>query len=98
VSRRAEGLLATRIAPLPGGVRRGLDRCWEFVFALAWAALGLRMLDGAIEVHANAQATMLLRVPGWLVYIPALLGVVLSLLAAVQNTVSRTDRDPGLTA
>ncbi len=69
---------------LPHRLRRGLDRGWEIVFALAWLAIAWRLYDGAVQQYDYGDRTMLLRWPLWMVYLPALLGTGLSIVAALH--------------
>jgi TRAP-type C4-dicarboxylate transport system permease small subunit len=69
---------------LPHPLCDGLERAWEIVFALAWLAIVWRLLDGAVERYGYGDRTMLLRWPLWTVYVPALFGTGLSILAALH--------------
>jgi TRAP-type C4-dicarboxylate transport system permease small subunit len=62
----------------------GLERAWEVVFALAWLAIAWRLFDGAVQQYGYQDRTMLLHWPLWTVYVPALFGTGLSILAALH--------------
>lgn len=63
---------------LPRAANRFLDGLWELVFALALAGLGWRLALGGMEMLDYGDATMLLGLPLWLAYAPAVFGTALS--------------------
>lgn len=67
---------------LPGRVNRALDGLWLVIFAVVWAVLCERLLHGMAEMRSYGDRTMLLRVPIWWVYLPAILGTGASALIA----------------
>jgi TRAP-type C4-dicarboxylate transport system permease small subunit len=68
---------------LPRTLREGLERTWEIAFALAWLGIAWRLYEGAIQQYGYGDRTMLLHWPLWIVYVPAILGSGLSILAAL---------------
>ncbi|PRY87740.1 TRAP transporter small permease [Donghicola tyrosinivorans] len=67
---------------LPDGAQRRLDGIWTFIFALVWGLLCWRLTHGLSEIYSYGDKTMLLRVPVWLVYVPAVFGTGLSAIIA----------------
>lgn len=68
---------------LPRRWRGALERTWEIAFALAWLAIVWRLFEGVIVQYGYGDRTMLLRWPLWTVYVPAIFGTGLSILAAL---------------
>jgi len=73
---------------LPGATNRTIDAIWTLVFALAWAFLCWRLLEGLVEVRGYGDRTMLLSAPIWWVYTPAVLGTGLSAVVATLQGLS----------
>jgi len=68
---------------LPRRLNVTLEGLWQLLFAAAWIALGWRLIFGMMESYGYHERTMLLRLPVWVVYLPALFGSALSALVAV---------------
>jgi TRAP-type C4-dicarboxylate transport system permease small subunit len=68
---------------LPFGLRQRLDGVWTLLFALGWALLCWRLMQGLVDLHGYGDRTMLLGVPIWWVYVPAVLSTGLSALIAL---------------
>jgi len=72
---------------LPQSVTRVIEAAGEFLFALAWAVIVWRMVVGGIETFHNQDRTMVLHLPLWIVYLPALAGIALAAVIALRNAV-----------
>ncbi|GAA0310144.1 TRAP transporter small permease [Rhodovulum strictum] len=83
--RRGHVLVDLFTAWLPRHSRLQLDGLWTALFALAWAFLCWRLCHGMIEMRAYGDRTMLLGVPVWWVWLPAILGTGLSALVALDS-------------
>lgn len=59
---------------LPRRLTAGIDWIWLLVFAFGWAALCRFTLTGLLEIHAYDDRTMLLSIPIWWAYLPAVIG------------------------
>lgn len=75
---------------MPARAQRRLDGVWTLLFAAFWAVLCWRLCLGLAEMHDYGDRTMLLRVPVWLVYVPAILGVGLTAVIALLNGLTMT--------
>lgn len=71
---------------LPEKIVARIDRFWTFAFALAWACLFLLMFRGMEEIRAYDDRSMLLKIPMWWAFIPAIIGTGLSSLIALAQT------------
>ena len=69
---------------LPQRWRDALEGTWELVFALVWIVLGWRLLAGLLDTYEYQDRSMLLRLPLWTLYLPALFGTALSALVALR--------------
>jgi TRAP-type C4-dicarboxylate transport system permease small subunit len=69
---------------LPRRARDRLEALWELAFALGWILLGWRLLAGLADMYEYQDRSMLLRLPLWTIYVPALLGSLLSALVALR--------------
>lgn len=70
---------------LPYRVRAGIDWIWLIGFALAWAALCYFTFRGLVEIREYGDRTMLLSIPTWWAFVPAVLGIgAASLIAFAQ--------------
>lgn len=73
---------------LPRHVRTSIDWIWLIGFALAWAAVCFLTFRGLAEIRAYGDRTMLLSIPVWWAYVPAVLGTcAASLIAFAQALV-----------
>lgn len=79
---------------LPESFTRKLDGFWILIFALAWAFVCWRLCIGLIELNNFGDRTMLLRVPVWWAYVPAIFGTGLSSIIAVLSGVSHLRDQP----
>ncbi|OCX67343.1 hypothetical protein BFP70_01770 [Thioclava sp. SK-1] len=71
---------------LPQTAQRKMDGVWTLLFALGWGFLCWRLSLGLEDMHYYGDRTMLLGVPVWWAYLPAILGTGLSaLIAALQS-------------
>ncbi|QKV17288.1 TRAP transporter small permease [Oricola thermophila] len=70
---------------LPQGIRAGIDWIWLLCFALAWAALCYLTLQGLLQVRSYGDRTMLLAIPVWWSYAPAVLGFGAASLIALSQ-------------
>lgn len=73
--------LFTSRMPERGQMR--LDGLWTLIFAIAWAVLCWRLVQGLVEMNAYGDRTMLLHVPLWMLYVPAVFGTFLSCVVAL---------------
>jgi TRAP-type C4-dicarboxylate transport system permease small subunit len=64
-------------------VRHRLDGVWTLLFAFGWALLCWRLSLGLRDLYGYGDRTMLLGVPVWWVYIPAVFATALSTLIAL---------------
>jgi TRAP-type C4-dicarboxylate transport system permease small subunit len=69
---------------LPRSWRNALEAAWELIFAAAWILLGWRLLAGLGDMYEYQDRSMLLRLPLWTLYVPALLGSLLSALVGLR--------------
>lgn len=70
---------------LPQRIRAGIDWFWLLCFALAWAALCYFTLQGLEQIRGYGDRTMLLAIPVWWSFVPAVLGFgAASLIAFLQ--------------
>lgn len=70
---------------LPRRVTDGLDAFWLLLFAICWALLCYFTVHGMQEIYAYDDRSMLLRLPMWWAYVPAVIGTgVSSLIAFAQ--------------
>jgi len=73
---------------LPVRVNQTVDAVWTLLFAIGWAFVCWRLFHGLWEVHGYGDRTMLLRVPVWWAYVPAVFGAGLSAFVAVVQSLS----------
>ncbi|WP_159591180.1 TRAP transporter small permease [Chelativorans xinjiangense] len=73
---------------LPERGRYGLEGLWEIVFAAAWLVIAWRFTDGMAGALDYDDRSMLLKIPLWAMYVPALFGAVLSAIVAVRHGVT----------
>jgi len=71
---------------LPASVNGALDRIWSLLFALSWGALAVFTLHGMQEIRAYGDKTMLLQIPVWWAFVPAILGSALSCIIGLAQT------------
>jgi len=64
---------------------RRLEAAGEALFALVWLVLAWRMAVGGVETYGNGDRSMVLHLPLWLVYLPAVAGILLSTGVALRN-------------
>jgi TRAP-type C4-dicarboxylate transport system permease small subunit len=77
---------------LPPSVNRQIDTVWQLLFACGWFALSYFTLHGLIEIKAYGDRTMLMSIPLWWAYVPAVVGMSLSgLIAFSQVFLLRND-------
>lgn len=70
---------------LPRPVIALIDRFWTLVFAVAWCLLSFYTVEGMQEIRDYGDRTMLLQLPVWWSFIPAIAGAGLSgFIALVQ--------------
>lgn len=70
---------------LPTAARRGIDWVWLVLSAMIWAVLCYFTVHGLAEIRDYADRTMLLSIPVWWAYVPAVLGFgAASLIAFAQ--------------
>jgi len=77
---------------LPGGTIALIDRFWTFIFAVAWFCLFVFMFKGMEDIRAYGDKSMLLQVPMWWSFVPAIIGAGLSGLIALIQTFLWHDR------
>ncbi len=70
---------------LPEGAKRGLDAIGELLFAVAWAVLVWRLTVGGIESYGYQDRSMILHVPTWIAFVPAVVALAISALVALRN-------------
>ncbi|MBZ4021522.1 hypothetical protein CKO11_03500 [Rhodobacter sp. TJ_12] len=70
---------------LPRRARLPLDGVWTLLFAVFWAVVAWRLCLGLEDMRAYGDRTMLLGVPVWWVYCPAIFGTGLSALVAFDS-------------
>ncbi|MCT7377102.1 TRAP transporter small permease [Chelativorans salis] len=73
---------------LPARGRYGLEGLWEIVFAAAWLVIAWRFTDGMAGALEYDDRSMLLKIPLWAIYVPALFGAVLSAIVAIRHGVT----------
>lgn len=94
--RRGHVLVDVFTGWLPRHTRLQMDGVWTLVFGLCWAFVALRLCHGMLEVRGYGDRTMLLGVPVWWVYLPAILGTALSALVAFDAAAALVrGREPG---
>ncbi len=70
---------------LPLNIRAGIDWIWLFCFAVIWAVLCYFTIHGMMEIRGYGDRTMLLSMPVWWAFVPAVLGTgAASLIAFTQ--------------
>jgi TRAP-type C4-dicarboxylate transport system permease small subunit len=70
---------------LPYRARAAIDWIWLIGFALTWAALSYFTFRGLLEIREYGDRTMLLSIPAWWPFVPAVLGTgAASLIAFAQ--------------
>lgn len=70
---------------LPARLRRRIDWLWLLSFAIAWAALAFFTTTGLLEIRDYGDRTMMLSMPVWWAFVPAVLGSASSSLIAVTQ-------------
>lgn len=80
--RRGHVMVDVFTAALPRKANRGLDTLWLMLLAAVWAFLCVRLFHGMVDLRGYGDRTMLLRVPLWWAYLPAIAGTGLSALVA----------------
>ncbi len=83
---------------LPLRARNGLEGFWDIVFAASWLVLAWRFAAGLSSAIEYGDRTMLLKIPEWTVYLPALFGAVLSAIIAVRHGLVRLVGKPSESA
>lgn len=73
---------------LPRHTRLQMDGLWTLVFGLCWAFVAWRLGHGMLDVRSYGDRTMLLGVPVWWVYPPAIFGTGLAALVAFDAALS----------
>lgn len=68
---------------LPIRTTQSIDAIWTVLIAMAWVFLCWRLTHGLHEMHQYGDRTMLVRVPLWWVYVPAIFGTGLSAVVAL---------------
>jgi TRAP-type C4-dicarboxylate transport system permease small subunit len=62
-----------------------LEAFWEIVFAIAWAVIVWRFAFGLRDIRGYGDYSMMLGIPLWLIYLPAMFGAGLSALVALRH-------------
>jgi TRAP-type C4-dicarboxylate transport system permease small subunit len=62
-----------------------LEAFWEVAFAVAWAVLVWRLALGLHDIRGYGDYSMMLGIPLWLVYLPAIFGAGLSAVVALRH-------------
>lgn len=71
---------------LPAWMVGSIDRFWTFLFALAWFFMTFYTFEGLREIQDYGDRTMLLKIPVWWAFLPAISGMALSgFIALVQS-------------
>ncbi|WP_323771611.1 TRAP transporter small permease [Antarctobacter sp.] len=70
---------------LPTHVIAGIDWVWLLLSALAWAALCFFTVHGLTEIRDYGDRTMLLSIPVWWAFVPAVLGLGASSVIALAQ-------------
>ncbi len=70
---------------LPSRAQRGLDWLWLLFFAAGWACLAVLTFHGMLESREYGDRTMLLSLPLWWTFLPALLGSAISCVIALSQ-------------
>lgn len=83
--RRGNIFVDTFTLKLPVGWQRGLDACWDVVYALVMALISWRLGVGAKAAFASGENTMVLQLPS---YLPIALCAGLAALVSVTAFVS----------
>jgi TRAP-type C4-dicarboxylate transport system permease small subunit len=73
---------------LPIRTKQALDALWMLSFAAGWAFVCWRLFHGLMDVRGYGDNTMLLRVPLWWVYAPAVFGTGVSAIVAAMQGLS----------
>jgi TRAP-type C4-dicarboxylate transport system permease small subunit len=81
---------------LPLHKRRILEAFWQLVFAAAWIALLWLTTRGMLEKLHYDDRSMLLGFPVWLAYVPAVLGLAFSAIAAIVLSIGLVTRAPSM--
>lgn len=71
---------------LPLAARMMIDRIWSLCFALGWAALAYATVHGLLEIRDYGDRTMMLSIPVWWAFVPAVFGAAASSLIALAQT------------
>ena len=72
---------------MPPVVTAQIDRIWLLAFAIGWAILCYFMIHGLIEMRDYGDRSMLMSLPLWWAYVPAVLGAGGSSLIAFAQTI-----------
>jgi TRAP-type C4-dicarboxylate transport system permease small subunit len=83
---------------LPAGGRGWLEALGEGLFALVWLVLAWRMAVGGVETFRNEDRSMVLHLPLWVVYLPAVAGILVSMVVALRNAMRLAVRRPWVPA
>lgn len=67
---------------LPKNIVDSIDRFWTFLFALGWFCLFYYTIQGMEEIKEYGDKSMLLKLPMWWAFIPAVIGTGISGLIA----------------
>lgn len=70
---------------MPTPSKHRLDGAWTLVFALALGILSWRLGHGLVDVYGYGDRTMLLKLPLWWVYVPAVLSTGLACFIALVS-------------
>lgn len=72
-------------AAFPAELRHALDGVWDVVFGAVWVVVVWRLSHGLVDMLEYGDHTMLLRLPIWTIYVPAMAGGALSALVAAYS-------------
>ncbi|MEJ8473283.1 TRAP transporter small permease [Roseibium algae] len=70
---------------LPVEANRQIDAFWTLLFAVGWLLLSYFTLHGLFEIKDYGDRTMLLSLPLWWAFVPAVVGTALSGLIAIAQ-------------
>lgn len=66
-------------------LRAAIDWIWLIGFAVAWAVVCFFTVHGLVEIRAYGDRTMLLSIPAWWAFVPAVLGTGAACIIAVAQ-------------
>ena len=72
---------------MPQAGQKRLDQLWELVFAAAWSLVAWRLYLGGAEMLHYGDRSILLRMPMWFVFVPAVLATAFSAIVAVARVI-----------